>query len=113
MKKLPRNYYSPRLRKVVVAADATLYVRFHEEAHREQHETAPVFFWLCIYASLLPRVGHYINILFELDADRRARRIMRKLGLWTSDADRQSRENLMSYFNRKEIPQWQALSQPS
>jgi hypothetical protein len=111
--KLPRHYYSPRQRKIVVGADATLYVRFHEEAHREQHETVPFFFWLCVYARPLPFAGRYINLLLELDADRRARRIMRKLGIWSAEADRESRENLRSYFTRKEIPQWQALSQPS
>lgn len=107
-----QSHYSPRDRKVILAPGASLYSRFHEEAHREQHEQNAFVFWFWARAWFLPLIGRIAVIIIEIDADRRARRVMHKLGVWTAAAEKEARENITSYFTRKEIPQWQALPRP-
>jgi hypothetical protein len=105
-----QSHYSPRDGKIVMAPGASLYARFHEEAHREQHETGATCFWIWRFAWFWPVVGRVVTLWIEIDADRRARKVMHKLGVWTVEAEKEARANLMSYFKRKEIETWPALS---
>lgn len=105
-----RSHYSPRDRKIVLTPSASLYARFHEEAHREQHETNAVCFQFWAHLWFFPLIGRLVTLWIEIDADRRARRVMHKLGVWTVEAEKEARANLMSYFKRKEIETWPALS---
>lgn len=96
------NQYRPWDRKIVLRPDASLYARFHEEAHREQHETNSVVFWAWASLHFLRGIGWVVTVWIEWDANRRARRAMEKAGLWTKDAQSEARHSIMSYIKRRE-----------
>jgi hypothetical protein len=87
-----RSHYSPRDHKIVLRPDASLYARFHEEAHREQHETSAIVFHFWAHLWFWPVLGRLVTLWIEIDADRRARRVMQKLGVWSVEAAKESRE---------------------
>lgn len=97
------SFYDPRTRAIHLEPCASLYARFHELAHKEQHEKGAV----CFYAWLVLRyfrVVGYLSILWiELDAYLRARRVMLTLGLWNDRACQEAKNNLISYARNKEI----------
>jgi hypothetical protein len=97
------NRYDTRTRRIYLAPDATLYARFHELAHKEQHEKmVPAFVaWSIFYRIRL--VSYFVTLWIEWDANRRTRLVMERLGLWTDEACKEGEKNLMSYAMRKEI----------
>lgn len=97
-----RDHYDPNTRTIVLSPDAALYTRFHELAHKEQHETGAAVF--VAYAKLrsLRVVGYFVILWLEIDAYRRARRAMEKLGCWDDEARERARKDLMSYVMKRE-----------
>jgi len=98
-----RSSYDPRTGEIHCSPGASLYARFHELAHKDQHENGAA----CYYAWLALRyfrVVGYLSILWiELDAILRARRVMLTLGLWNDRACQEAKNNLISYARMKEI----------
>lgn len=98
-----RSHYDPRTREIVLSPCASLYCRFHELAHREQHETraAPFLAWSkCCPIRVL---GYFALLWIEWDAYRRARRVMQRLGVWSKEACIEARNTFISYVTQQEI----------
>jgi hypothetical protein len=108
--RLHGSHYDPRTGQIFLQHDSTLYQRYHEEGHKELHVKHPSIFRLLYDLRRYVLVGYLATLFLEIDADRRARRVMHRLGVWTSEAEKEARSNLMSYFKRKEIKTWPALS---
>lgn len=96
------SHYDPRTRTIVLAPDDCLYVRFHELAHKEQHETRTVAFVAWAKFRSLRVVGYLLILWLEIDAYRRARRAMEELGCWNDEARESARKSLMSYVTKRE-----------
>jgi hypothetical protein len=97
------NQYDPATDTITLRPDASLYVRFHEEAHREQYRTHS---WLVFLRNVfaLSALGNYLaTIWIEFDALRRARRTMRALGIWNLSAAQEATRGFRSYVFRKEL----------
>jgi hypothetical protein len=97
------SWYDPETRTVSIAPNAPLYIRFHEEAHKEQHESGAVCFWLWVRLCRVRVVRYFVSLWVEFDAHRRARKAMERLGLWNQEACNLGRKNLMSYVTLKEV----------
>jgi len=97
-----RSLYVPATRTIVLSPDASLYSKFHELAHKEQHDKmVPAFVaWSIFYRVRV--LNYFVTLWVEWDAHRRARRDMEKLGVWSEQAGQEGRNNLMSYAMRKE-----------
>lgn len=95
------NCYDPRTDKILLEKGASLYVKFHEEAHREQCKSAK---WRFIANLRDFRLVNYLATLWiEFDAMRRARVVMEKLGVWSDDVEQEARRSFYSYVRRKEV----------
>lgn len=93
--------YEPSTDAVHLAPGASLYCRFHEEAHREQCKTRR---WRFVANLRDFRLVNYLATLWiEYDALRRARAVMEKLGVWTEDAEQEARRSFYSYVRRNEV----------
>lgn len=93
--------YNPNTRRIFLEPDASLYCRFHELAHKEQHESAR---WRILFAARFVRGLTYLATLWlEYDAYRRARKVMEHLGVWSAEAETEARLALRAY-KRKESP---------
>lgn len=94
--------YNPKTRRINLAPDASLYCRFHELAHKEQHESAK---WrICFAARFVRGFNWIITLLIEYNAYRRARRVMERIGIWSAEAEIEARDALRAYITRKELP---------
>lgn len=93
--------YHPSTRQIHHAAGASLYARFHELAHAEQHERMTWLFIIWALGHKIPGVRHVVTVLIELDAHRRARVVMQRLGVWTPEAETEGRLSLRSYLKRQ------------
>jgi hypothetical protein len=97
-----RSLYDPRTREIKMSPGASLYSRFHELAHKEQHDTmAPVYLAWAIFRQIR-FVDWFVTLCIEYDAHRRARRVMQRLEVWSDEACQEGRNNLISYAMRKE-----------
>jgi hypothetical protein len=95
------SHFNPQSGKIVLIPGATLYARFHELAHAEQYESAKWRFW---FSTRMVRGLSYLSTLWvEYDAHRRARRVMKRLGVWNADAAAEGNASLKSYITRKEL----------
>jgi hypothetical protein len=96
------NCYDPRTGEIHLTSDATLWAKFHELAHKEQHEEmVPAFVaWSIFYRVRL--VSYFVTLWVEWEAGRRTRRVMERLGVWNDEACKEGKKNLMSYAMRKE-----------
>lgn len=95
--------YDIRTRKVTIAGSASLYERFHEEAHAEQDRESCLPFLVWLHLRQIRLLGYFVTLWVEFDAMRRARRALQKLGLWDQAAAREAKLCLMSYTRRKEL----------
>jgi hypothetical protein len=99
-----QNYYYPLTKQIVLRPDASLYARFHEEAHRQQHLSAPrLFIVVCVLRGIRV-VSYFATLAVEYDAYRRARRVMRRLGLWSEEACQEAKNCLISYVTNGRTP---------
>lgn len=89
------NGYDPRTDKIILEPDASLYVRFHEQAHQEQYRCAIWRFWFALRH--IPGVNYLVSLWIEWDALRRARSVMQKLGVWNDAAEQEARRGFYSY----------------
>lgn len=96
------NHYDARTRQIHLRPDATLYTRFHELAHKEQHETKYCVFMAWLRFGGLRLVDYFLGLWLEIDAYRRARRVMEKLGCWNDEARQRARKCLMNHIRRRE-----------
>ena len=97
-----RNEYDPRTRSITLRPDASLYAYFHELAHKEQHDTGAIAFELWCRLKRLRVLGHLLLLWVELDALRRARRALRRMGCWTDEAKSEAYRGFMSYIRQEE-----------
>lgn len=97
-----RSQYDPRTRRITLAPSASLYTQFHELAHQEQHEkqTYAYIAW-CLFCRVR-LIRHVVTFWIELDAYRRAKVKMIKLGIWNDEACQEAKNNLISYATLKE-----------
>ncbi len=103
MKVAEHSFYDPTTGEIVLHPFATLFTRFHELAHKEQHETRCVFWRIWCFGRWIRGVQWLATLLLELDANRRARRNMIALDLWNPQAETEARQDLRSYFTRKPV----------
>lgn len=103
-----KSHYNPDQRKIVLHPNASLYARFHELAHADQHEKmVPAFAaWTIFYRVRV--LNYFATLWVEFDANRRAKRVMKVLGIWDDGAAREARKNLMSYVARRSDPVFRA-----
>jgi hypothetical protein len=97
------SWYNCDTGEIVLSPSATLYARFHEEAHKEQHQTKCLFFRLWWYGRWIRGVQWVVTVLIELDAYRRARRNMIRLDLWNAEADTEGRHDISNYFTKRAL----------
>jgi hypothetical protein len=95
--------YDCKTGKIEIAPGATLYARFHEEAHKEQHHTKAVIWRLWWHGRWFHGVQWLTTVLVEFDAYRRARRNMIRLDLWKPEYETEARLDLLSYFTKKAL----------
>lgn len=97
------SQYDPNTDTITLRLGASLYERFHEQAHQDQYKSA---IWrFLIHARGLRFVNYLVTLWIEYDALRRARTVMEKLGIWTDDAEQEARRMFFSYVRRKELTQ--------
>jgi hypothetical protein len=97
-----KSYYQPSTRKIILAPDATAYAKFHELAHKEQHDTMALVFRAWFILRWFKVTNYFATLWIEWDAHCRARAAMMKLGLWNDEARQEGRSNLKSYAMCKE-----------
>lgn len=97
------NHYDPLTRQIHLRPDATLYSMFHEEAHKDQHETKHRVFMAWLRYRGLRGIGYFLLLWLEIDAYRRARIRLEALGCWDDAARREARKSLLTYFTMREI----------
>src|SRR6266404_8348783 len=95
-------FYDPETRQIVLTPDATLWARFHELAHKEQHDKMAFVFRAWTVMRYFRILNYFADLWIELDAHFRAKRVMQVLGVWSDEACQEGRNNLMSYAMRKE-----------
>jgi hypothetical protein len=95
--------YDTRTGMVTCQPGASLYVRFHEEAHREQHQSKSAIWRIWWYGRWIRGVQWVVTLLIEYDAYRRARRALERLGAWTAELETEAWHGLKSYIKRKEL----------
>lgn len=94
------GFYNTKTDEVRVAPDASLYCRFHELAHRDQWKNSRLWRGL-IRLTTVPRAKYLATLVVEYDALRRARRVMRKLGIWTPEASNEAGVMFNSYVKKE------------
>lgn len=94
------SFYDHHTRRVFVRPDASAYVRFHEEAHKAQHDEKAAAFMAWLILSRIRIVGYFVTIWVEIDAYRRTREVMERLNLWSDEACKEGRKKLMTYIVR-------------
>ena len=92
--------YDPSTGAVNLPESASLYAKFHELGHKNQHLCYPVIFIVMVSLSQIPILGYFVKLAMEWDAYRRAKRQMRYLGLWNKDRAREAGYSLRSYIWR-------------
>lgn len=95
------SHYDPKTGEINLAPDASLYCKFHEIAHKQQHlaRTWPYIFWRV--GSCIPGLKYLATLLIEFDALRRARRTMRFLKIWNASHQREASHMFRSYIWRR------------
>ena len=93
--------YNPDTGQIVLLPSASLHVRFHEEAHREQHQNQTAIWRVWNYGRWFWPTQWLVTLLIEWDAYRRTRRNMIRLDLWNAAAETEAREILWNYFTCK------------
>lgn len=92
------NAYLPAKKQIVLDPNATLYAKFHEEAHRDQHLSSAFVFWAWYYGRVFYCLDYVVTLWIEWDAMRRSRKVMQALGVWTDDAKTEAYRGLKSYM---------------
>jgi hypothetical protein len=96
-----RNHYNPATREIVLAPSASLYSRFHELAHKDQHESNSTVYIAWVILRRARAINYFVTLWIEFDAYRRTRRVMRRLGLWSDEVRQEARSYLRAYALRK------------
>jgi predicted PhzF superfamily epimerase YddE/YHI9 len=99
---VPHSWYDPTDGKIHLAPDACLYVRFHELAHKEQYEQRALCSRVWGRACRIRFARYFACLWIEFDAHRRARAVMKVLGLWNDEASRTAWGSLVSYLLKRD-----------
>jgi hypothetical protein len=97
------SHYSPVTRQIHLQPCETLYGRFHELAHKEQHEKNTLVFRAWVVGRWIRGVQWIVTVWIEFDAHQRARRAMEKLGLWNDAAKKEGWLNLKTYLTQRGV----------
>lgn len=79
---------------------ASIYSKFHELAHGDQHRNSPVMFIIMISLSNLWVIGYFITLWIEFDAMRRAKRKMMSFQLWDRARSQEAWRQYRTYIWR-------------
>lgn len=98
-----RSHYNIDTGKIFLVPSATLYTRFHEEAHKEQHQTRCAIWRIYWYGRYIRGIAWLVILLIEFDAYRRARRRLERLGAWNAELAAEAHDALLSHVRRNEV----------
>lgn len=96
------SYYDPKTDQLHLKPGASLYERFHETAHRDQWQNSRLWRFV-IRLRRIPFVKYLATLAVEYDALRRARQVMRNLGIWSHHASNEAGAMFNSYVKKEPL----------
>lgn len=93
------THYDLETGQIVFAGNPPHYAIAHEEAHRTQHRQRTLLFRLWQSRIRVPLVRRLAHLLLELDADRRAREVLRVWEQWDELNQLASRLSVSAAFD--------------